>query len=209
MEAEDTNCHFNKLFTKSVPHVLEKIFFSLDYASFEKCSVVSVAWNEFLTSKHIQKLEKQLFQEDIERKFWRELKDDNTSEIIKMVSSGMVDVNCEDGNNGQMTPLYRAAYNGNKKVVQILLDKGAEPNVVDQVGWTPLHEAAFRGYKEVAQLLLERGADPNIAIQAEDTALSFAHNRGFKDTANIIRAYGGLDALVIHLNVHCDHACGS
>ena len=137
MEAEDTkgNCHFDKLFTKSVPHVLEKIFFSLDYASFEKCSVVSVAWNEFLTSRRIQKLGKYVFRKEIERKLWRQLKYDNTSEILKIISSGMVDVNCKD-DVYQWTPMHCAAYNDNKKVVQILLDKGAEPNVVDQIGWT-------------------------------------------------------------------------
>ena len=31
------SCAFNKLFNKSVPHILEKIFLSLDYASFKTC----------------------------------------------------------------------------------------------------------------------------------------------------------------------------
>ena len=38
------NCKFNILFTKSVPHILEKIFFSLDFDSFVACGKVSLAW---------------------------------------------------------------------------------------------------------------------------------------------------------------------
>merc|ERR1712154_732796 len=39
------------LFTRSVPHILEKIFFSLDYESFVRCSEVNRTWNGLLTSE--------------------------------------------------------------------------------------------------------------------------------------------------------------
>ena len=39
------------LFTRSVPHILEKIFFSLDYESFMRCSEVNKTWNDLLTSE--------------------------------------------------------------------------------------------------------------------------------------------------------------
>ena len=109
-----------------------------------------------------------------------------------MVSSGMVDVNCKG--EFQLTPMHRAAWNGNKNVMQLLLDRGAELNAVDQDGWTPLHGATLHGHKDVVQLLLERGADPNIATRpGRHTALSIALGLRYKDTAIIIRAYGGLD----------------
>ena len=44
------SCAFDKLFTNSVPHILEKVFFSLDYNSFKSCLEVSRTWNEQLTS---------------------------------------------------------------------------------------------------------------------------------------------------------------
>ena len=43
-------CAFDKLFTKSVPHILEKIFFSLDFKSFNTCMDVSKTWRDLLTS---------------------------------------------------------------------------------------------------------------------------------------------------------------
>ena len=54
-------CHFDKFFTRNVPHILEKIFFLLDYGSFETSSMVNIAWNELLTSKRFQKLGKLKF----------------------------------------------------------------------------------------------------------------------------------------------------
>ena len=46
---------FGVLFAKSVPHILEKIFFSLDYKSFQACFKVSSAWNKELSSQRYQK----------------------------------------------------------------------------------------------------------------------------------------------------------
>ena len=46
---------FGVLFARSVPHILEKIFFSLDYKSFQACSKVSSAWNKELSSQRYQK----------------------------------------------------------------------------------------------------------------------------------------------------------
>ena len=43
-------CAFDKLFTKSVPHILEKIFLSLDYKSFKTCLDVSKTWRDLLNS---------------------------------------------------------------------------------------------------------------------------------------------------------------
>ena len=39
-----------KLFRKNVPHILERIFFSLDYDSFMECSKVCKEWNKLLSS---------------------------------------------------------------------------------------------------------------------------------------------------------------
>ena len=48
-------CAFDTLFSKSVPHILEKIFFSLDYASFKNCLEVCSEWNGLLTTKQYQR----------------------------------------------------------------------------------------------------------------------------------------------------------
>ena len=48
------SCAFDMLFVLNVPHILEKIFFYMDYESFKKCLEVSMNWNELLTSHSYQ-----------------------------------------------------------------------------------------------------------------------------------------------------------
>ena len=41
------------------------------------------------------------------------------------------------------TPLHDTAENGNKDVVQLLIDRGANPNKANEEGRTPLHDTAY------------------------------------------------------------------
>lgn len=50
---------------------------------------------------------------------------------------------------------------GAEKIVQILLDKGANPNIPGGSNETPLHDAVACNRKTIAKLLLSGGADPN------------------------------------------------
>ena len=58
---EDTTCAFDTLFTRNVPHIQEKIFFSLDYKSYKTCMEVSRAWNELLDSESYHKKSETVF----------------------------------------------------------------------------------------------------------------------------------------------------
>lgn len=51
------------------------------------------------------------------------------------------------------------------KVVRLLLEKGADPNVEGRNGLTPLHVATHYNHVNVALLLLEKDADPCIAAK--------------------------------------------
>lgn len=58
--------------------------------------------------------------------------------------------------------LYEACKIGNKKIVELLLQAGADPNIKSSVGDYPLHAAALKGDKEMVELLLKAGANPNV-----------------------------------------------
>lgn len=63
--------HFDLLFNKNVPHILEKIFFNLeDYDSFMACLDVSKAWRGLFSSELFKKRAKYLLYKKIGFK-WR------------------------------------------------------------------------------------------------------------------------------------------
>ena len=67
MEARDDRllCGFDTLFARNVPHILEQIFFSLDYETYKTCLEVCKAWNELLTSEAYQGKAKSVFHDGI------------------------------------------------------------------------------------------------------------------------------------------------
>ena len=86
-------CEFDTLFTRNVPHVLEKIFFSLDYASFKNCLEVSKPWHDLLTSESFLRKGKSVFCEDIQGELRLGASSGNVDTIIRIFSSFKADVN--------------------------------------------------------------------------------------------------------------------
>lgn len=58
-------------------------------------------------------------------------------------------------------PLHWAVRKGYTEISTLLLDYGADVDLVDEEGYTPLHWAAQKGFIEVVKLLLDRGAKPD------------------------------------------------
>ena len=55
--------------------------------------------------------------------------------------------------------LHWAAFCGHERIVQRLLEKGADIAGKDRSGQTALSWAAMKGHEAVVELLLEKGAD--------------------------------------------------
>jgi len=62
-----------------------------------------------------------------------------------------------------MTPLHRAAMEGQKSVVELLLAEGAPINERAMDLRTPLYHAVYNGHKEIVELLISKGADLSAA----------------------------------------------
>ena len=123
---------FDTLFSKNMPHILEAIFFSLDYESYKVCLDVSMVWKSMLTSKAFQKKGESVFHKDIlheQLKLQQAAQNGNKDVVINILSTGMLNIDCGTiFNRWSQSPLCLAAYSGHKDMVQLLLDNGANIN---------------------------------------------------------------------------------
>jgi uncharacterized protein len=70
-----------------------------------------------------------------------------------------------------LTPLLIASAMGHEAVASQLLEKGADPNVVDDRGFAPLHYAARdKNAVGVVKALLKHRADPNVRLNQQRAA---------------------------------------
>ena len=95
--------------------------------------------------------------------------------------------------------LVKHSRSGNKEVVRLLLDKGADVNAQGGRHGNALQAASVRGYEEIAQQLLDNGADVNAQGGRYGNALQAASWRGDKEIAQQlldkgadVNAQGGL-----------------
>ena len=165
---QETPCDFSGLLEMNLPHIVERIFLSLDHESFVSCCEVSRIWNSILTAEPINKKAKSLFRKEImaDEKQLSCLSryGGKATDVRRILLSGLVNVNVNYmwGTWGTTTPIYSAANDGRINIVQMLLDTKADPNLGAKPSGmrskSPLHAAVHNNYFGIAKLLLERGA---------------------------------------------------
>ena len=114
------------------------------------------------------------------------LDDDDLAEFLEK-DPGAVD---ESGKWGK-TQLYYAARSGALERARILIENGADVNVMTSNG-TPLHIAAQNGHARMVKLLLENGADPNAKDKSGGTPLHTPAWIGHEDVVAVL-IEGGAD----------------
>jgi len=87
------------------------------------------------------------------------------------------------------TPLFQAAGAGWFRVVNFLLDHGANINLKSGGQGVPLHGATENRNKAMVELLLSRGADVNATGGFGETALHIAAEKGFLAVAEVLLAH--------------------
>jgi ankyrin repeat protein len=91
------------------------------------------------------------------------------------------------------TALHLAAFFGREDAAKLLLERGAEPDVVSRnatIVVTPLHSAAAGAHSAIVKLLLAAGADPNARQPDGFTALDAAQQNGDDESAKALLAAG-------------------
>ena len=110
--------------------------------------------------------------------------------IIQLLLNAGADVN---GGGGIIAPLHQAAYAGNTEAIALLLQSGADVNILSndsfsilQAGSTPLHFAPKAKDLSCLNLLLKAGADPNISNTEGQTLLHYAASSSRVDFVNAL-----------------------
>jgi cytohesin len=115
----------------------------------------------------------------------------NHADVLKVLLDHGADVNTADRYGWSL--LHYAAGKGSAStaMTRMLLDKGANPNVVErEYGWTPLHRAAGKGHRTRVELLISHGASVNAKDWYGKTPLSLAKEEGHTEIIELLRKHG-------------------
>lgn len=83
----------------------------------------------------------------------------------------------------KVQPIHAAVGSRNAESAALLLDRGADVNARQQVGYTPLMGAAAAGRADIVDLLLKHGADRTLVSDDGKTAADVAREHGHTELA--------------------------
>ncbi|ETW02480.1 hypothetical protein H310_05981 [Aphanomyces invadans] len=99
-----------------------------------------------------------------------------------------------------LTAVYWASINGDVKVVELLLEQHANPNIATKSGYTALTAAAELGDATIAKLLLDNHAEVDHADKAGETPLMRATSGGHTAVVKLLLAHEAQVDLADKLN---------
>ena len=111
--------------------------------------------------------------------------------LRRILDDDPADVNAFSGDG--FTALHLAVFGGREEAARLLLERGANPNVVstnEAVRVAPLGTAAFVRSVPLARLLLDSGADVNGRGEGGFTALHSAAQNGDEELARLLLERG-------------------
>ena len=106
-----------------------------------------------------------------------------SSDVLQAIICHGVHLNATDRRNE--TALSLACWEGNEDAISVLLDAGADPNIVPC-----LHIAIEMSCSNVLQAIIDHGADVNAVDKSKRTALTIAFTIGNTDVINILLSAG-------------------
>ncbi|NQV75031.1 MAG: ankyrin repeat domain-containing protein [Bacteroidetes bacterium] len=107
-------------------------------------------------------------------------------DITHLLLLNGADPNIPSNNGYTIYPIHSAVAANYTMITKMLLEAGADINVVQMSGATPLHSAASNGNIELLIVLLEAGANVHAKMEDGKTPADKAFEKGFLDIAKIL-----------------------
>lgn len=107
---------------------------------------------------------------------------DSAEYLVKAGAS----INVQSRNGLKAAPIQSATAGGHHKIVKMLLDHNADPNIREQGGYTPLHAAAQNGDEDMIRVLIYGGADLTIKSNDGKTPLDLATESGHERASLVL-----------------------
>jgi ankyrin repeat protein len=100
------------------------------------------------------------------------------SSTARILLDAGADVGAVARNEMKVQPLHAAAAAKEIEILRLLLERGADPNARQHVGYTALMECARGGRDDMVSLLLAHGADPTLRTDDGKSASDIASESG-------------------------------
>ncbi|KAK7933950.1 hypothetical protein WMY93_004846 [Mugilogobius chulae] len=132
----------------------------------------------------------------------------NEEKLMALLTPLNVNCHASDGRKSTSqkmlsTPLHLAAGYNRVRIVQLLLQHGADVHAKDKGGLVPLHNACSYGHYEVTELLLKHGACVNAMDLWQFTPLHEAASKNRVEVCSLLLSHGADPTL---LNCHSKSA---
>jgi ankyrin repeat protein len=107
-------------------------------------------------------------------------------EVAEYLVKAGAPLNSASHNQLKAAPVQSATAAGHEKIVKMLLENGADPNVREQCGYTPLHAAAQNGNEAMIRTLLYGGADLSLKGNDGKLPLDLAAEAGHTEAVRLL-----------------------
>ena len=102
----------------------------------------------------------------------------STSDVLFPAEMGEKIVSISSTDCDGDTPLHVMVWRNDAYAVKVLIEAGANPNAIGDMGETPLHVAVGQENVTIAETLLQAGAKTNIQSEFNETAQKKAIRKG-------------------------------